>query len=353
MRRKRFFAMGLVVSATLFASASAAAPTSGSRIAYYRNAAPCKTAGGDRVCDKGIWTSELDGTNERLLTPRKLGVGVPAWSDDGRRITYMAATGRRGVGEVWVMNENGSGKKRLAIEEPYYPEIVNGDGVSWSPDGTTVLVAAARLEKREGKTISTPVVLAVPVDGGRPRVLFTLPRGRYSSAVYSPQLSPNGKRIAFIYVRDVKEALYVSNPDGSARRRLTSAAAGQGRKLDWSPDGKRIVFAQRVVYKGSYNPELAVINPDGSGLRRLTRTEGTNNDLTPAWAPSGRQIIFNSTGLLQDEAGIENNAHRFAVINADGSGLHLVGPGRMDCKTPGPFADKGWCFASDPDWGPR
>ncbi len=348
----RLLPLTLLVATTVFATASVAAPTSSSRIAYYRTAPPCKTVGGDRVCDMGVWTAEVDGTNERLLTPRKLGVGVPAWSRDGRRIAYMAATGKRGVGEVWVMNENGGGKKRLAIAEPFYPEIVNGDGLSWTPDGSFILVAATRLEERKGKTISTPVVLTVPVDGGKSRVLFTLPRGKYSAGVYSPQLSPNGKRIAFVYVRDTREALYVASSQGSGRTRLASAAAGLGRKLDWSPDGRRIAFAQRIFRGGSGNVELAVVNADGSGLRTLTKTEGANNDLTPSWSPNGREILFNATGLTVDKAGTENNQHRFALVNADGSGLRLVGPGREDCVTKGLFAFK-WCYASDPDWGPR
>ena len=340
-----------LAAAAMLATASAAAPTSSGRIAYYRTAPPCKTLGGDRVCEKGIWTGEVDGTNERRLTPSKLGVGFPSWSPSGRRIAYMAATGRIGIGELWVMNENGGGKRRLPIAAPYFPDLDSFVG-SWSRDEKTIAVAATRLEG-QGNTVSTPVVLGVPVDGGKPRELFALPRGKFTASVSSPQFSPNGKLIAFRYSSGCcNSALYIARPDGSMRRRLASADTGLGRALDWSPDGKRIVFVQRVITKGSFNPELFVINTNGSGLRRLTTTDGTNNDLTPSWSPNGRQILFNTTGLITDEAGTENNEHRFAVVNADGSGLHLVGPGKENCLTKGVFASK-WCYASDPDWSPR
>ena len=119
--------------------------TSSGRIAYYRTAPPCKTVGGDRVCEKGIWTAEVDGTNERRLTPSKLGVGFPSWSPTGRRIAYMAATGRKGIGELWVMNEGGGGKQRLPIAAPYFPDLDSFVG-SWSRDEKTIAVAATRLE---------------------------------------------------------------------------------------------------------------------------------------------------------------------------------------------------------------
>jgi Tol biopolymer transport system component len=353
MPSKWLLVSSLAVGAVLLAAASTAggaASGDAGVMAYYGNAPPCafNRSRQEIVCNHGIWTAKLDGTQPRQLT-RKLEVGLPSWSRDGRRIAYMAGTGRRGLGEVWVMSADGGGKKRLAIPEPFYPEIVNGDAVSWTPDGKTLLVAATRLDYKKQKTISTPVVLAVPVDGGKPRVLCTLPRGEDFAGVYSPQLSPNGKRLAFIYRRDLNQALYVANPDGSKRRRLATASADQGRKLDWSPDGRRIVFTQRVNNDGSLNPEVFVINAGGTGLRRVTHIDGTNNDLTPSWSPNGRQILFNATGL---GAGEENNQHRFAVVNADGSGLHLIGPGRTDCVYKAVPTDK-WCFASDPDWGPR
>jgi Tol biopolymer transport system component len=343
----------LAVGAVLLAAASSAGGATSvdpGLMAYFGNAPPCAfdRSRQEVACNDGIWTAKLDGTQPRQLT-RKLEVGVPSWSRDGRRIAYMAGTGRRGLGEVWVMGADGGGKRRLAIPEPFYPQIVNGDTVSWTHDGKALLVAATRLDRKKQKTISTPVVLTVPVNGDAPQALFTLPRGRDFAGVFSPQLSPNGKRLAFMYRRDLSQGLYVANPDGSGRRRLATASLDQGRKLDWSPDGKRIVFAQRVNIDGSLNPELFVVNADGTGLRRVTHLDGTNNDLTPSWSPNGRQILFNATGL---GAGEENHEHRFAVVNLDGSGLHLVGPGRSDCVYKAVPTDK-WCYASDPDWSPR
>ena len=367
----RRLALCLVIPAVAVAAAALAmtstgssavvSPVSAGRIAYYRELPPCRLESGSKECSHGIWTGNLDGSGERRLTPTlNLEVLHPEWSPDRAWIAYEAGTGRARVGELWVMKANGSAKRKLPIAAPFSYEYGNLIS-SWSPDGRTIIVAASRVEKRK-TTLVTPIVLAVPVNGAKTRELFALPRGKYSAAVRSPQLSPSGKLIAFVYSRDCcSSGLFVSRPDGSKRKRLSSAYAGDpGRALDWSPDGRRIVFARQVNNDGSLVPELHVIKADGTGLRRLTNTEGNNGVMTPSWSPDGRQIVF-SSGAAFDPAGLPvdpgeygvNNNNRFAVINSDGSGLHLVGPGATNCLPKGAHPSEKWCYASDPSWWPR
>lgn len=344
-------------------SSAVVSPGSAGRIAYYRHSPPCRLdSQGGKVCSHGIWTGNLDGSAERRLTPLKLEVLFPEWSPNGDRIAYQASTGRAGVGELWVMKADGSGKRKLPIVAPYSYEYGNLIS-SWSPDGKTIIIAGWRSETRKGTLVNTPIVLVVPVNGAKPRELFALPRGKYRASVSSPRFLASGKLIAFVYSRDCcSSGLYVSRPDGSSRKRLSSAYAGDpGRALDWSPDGRRIVFARQVNNGGSLNPELHVINADGTGLRRLTSTEGNNSVMTPSWSPDGRQIVFksgewfNAAGnpIRPGEFGGKAVENRFAVVNADGSGLHLVGPGASNCVAKGGDPGTNWCYASDPSWQPR
>jgi Tol biopolymer transport system component len=55
----------------------------------------------------------------------------------------------------------------------------------------------------------------------------------------------------------------------------------EGRSADWSPDGRRIVFAR--------DDGIWLIDVDGSGQRRLPITPGADE---PRWSPDGRRIAF-------------------------------------------------------------
>ena len=348
----------------LFGLASSASPADRSfpgrpgLIAYYRVAPPCHLdSEGGAVCRKAIWTGRLDGSGERRLTTAW--GGFPAWSPDGRRIAHLRESGPAGSGEVWVMNADGSRARKLLAAPPglYDPRKVNYSPEtvmpSWTPDGRSVVVAGARYDK--GKPGPQPVVWAVPVDGGAPRALFSLARGTDGYAhVDSPQLSPNGRLIAFIYGTSEGMFLYVAHPDGSRRKRLSIASLAYGRNLDWAPDGRRIVFLRQVNQDEGGYPELYVVNADGSGLRRLTDGALSGENQTPAWSPDGRQIIFKSgADSLNTPGSYDGTDNRFAVINADGTGLHLVGPGKLDCGVSNRLLSNPACYASDPSWQPR
>jgi TolB protein len=65
------------------------------------------------------------------------------------------------------------------------------------------------------------------------------------------------------------------NADGSGQTRLTNNPANEQRP-QWSPDGKRIVFASDRDSK----KDIYVMNADGTGQTRLT-TSGDN--ISPSW----------------------------------------------------------------------
>jgi Tol biopolymer transport system component len=134
--------------------------------------------------------------------------------------------------------------------------------------------------------------------------------------------APNGKQIAFVLrPRGGGDAdIYVANPDGSHRRRLTTAP-GDDLAPDWSPDGRWIVFTS----KRSGHFELFRIRPDGTSETRLT--DNPAGAQMPAWSPDGRQIVFASR---------RSGAFDLFVINADGSNESQLTSG------PGDKLDPAW-----------
>jgi TolB protein len=93
---------------------------------------------------------------------------------------------------------------------------------------------------------------------------------------------------------DNRGKVFIVNPDGSGRRRLTRGKAWQSFP-DWSPDGKRIAF---VESPGEYNGpwSVHVTNSDGSANRTVMRS--AEPLYSPDWAPDGRKIAFDDGGVI-------------------------------------------------------
>ena len=82
------------------------------------------------------------------------------------------------------------------------------------------------------------------------------------------------------------------------KRAFTIADLYRLRTIDdpqMSPDGKQIAFVVREdnLAQGTGNSEIYVIRTDGTGLRRMTNNPAT--DISPRWSPDGRSILFLST----------------------------------------------------------
>src|SRR3989475_434681 len=119
-----------------------------------------------------------------------------------------------------------------------------------------------------------------------------------------PIWSPDGKRIAYANFHSGRSEVFVINVVGTGETQLTTDGGFPGA---WSPDGTRIAFAN----SSDGDDEIFLMNPDGSGVTRLT--DNTFRDFPTAWSPNGAQILFQS----DRDAGDED----IFVMNADGSGV--------------------------------
>ena len=102
------------------------------------------------------------------------------------------------------------------------------------------------------------------------------------------QWSPDGKRLLFTRIHAGKMGLWTMNADGSDLKRLlpptTPTFDGH-----WSPDGKAIVFES---YRDG-NMEIYVMAPDGTGILNLSN-EPKSDEHGPSWSPDGRRITYYS-----------------------------------------------------------
>jgi Tol biopolymer transport system component len=137
----------------------------------------------------------------------------------------------------------------------------------------------------------------------------------------NPQLSPDGRRLAFDASADGSTQIVVSDADGVNPHPVTTESRSGG--ASWSPDGTRIAFHSDRA--GSL--DIYTMAADGTDVRQVTTEPST--DLVATWAPDGATIAFSS-----DRDG------PFSIYSARADGSNVVK------LTEGPAG------AFDPDWSP-
>ena len=225
----------------------------------------------------------------------------------------LPGSGEEPVSSLFVMNPDGSGKRRLPG-----PRALVFDP-AWMP-GRRRIVFAALARAKDRKTD----IYAMDADGSH-RVRLTNSAAGTIAGMPSP--SPDGRRIAFSILQWDSRHPDTSNPeiwvmdaDGKNRKRL-----GAGMLPAWSPDGRRILYSTGPGLKagsgGRSVVDLAVMDPDGRNVKRLVReaTEG-------AWSPDGRQILYEGkSGSYWEPFSPEEFSYPdLFVVDADGSNRRQI-----------------------------
>jgi dipeptidyl aminopeptidase/acylaminoacyl peptidase len=156
---------------------------------------------GWRKSRTGIYRMALDGTRLRKLRAFSGGVRGLSASPDGRRIAFTHHVARRYTDELYLMNADGSGLRRLGSR-------CRLGATDWSPDSRRLLVVSAAT--REGSSVECALdydVDLVPANGGAATRVFTEkyvetgPGQGYGIYPPRPVFSPDGTRIAFLVQR--------------------------------------------------------------------------------------------------------------------------------------------------------
>ena len=236
-----------------------------------RGAQPAYSPDGRRIAfvrlDR-IYVASADGRNERRLTNGP-GDTWPAWSPDGKRIAFTSR--RTGEFEVYVMNADGTGVKRLTFRKR---RDEGAHSPAWSPDGRLIAFASNR------PTLFNPEIYVMRLDGtGVKRLTYT----RGSDAEFGddgfPSWAPNAKAIVFSSNRTQDGAMWTMQPTGRGQRLLHNIKGTDEWYPRVSPDGRRIAF-QRTFADGV--DEVWVMAANGTGARRI----GLGGD--PTWRPAVR-----------------------------------------------------------------
>jgi dipeptidyl aminopeptidase/acylaminoacyl peptidase len=102
-----------------------------------------------------------------------------------------------------------------------------------------------------------------------------------------PEISPDGKRIAFSVEQRGKTVLYVMNSDGTNARVVSDALTLRGSPA-WAPGGD--VIASGADQNGS--PHLLRIGLDGKAVSMAAEFA-----VDPVWSPSGDFIVYSAADI--------------------------------------------------------
>ena len=238
-------------------------------------AAPAWSPDGTRIAyASGRFVRAVDaaGTTSDLASVADGAVGVPSWTPDGRGVVYQNNDRQLVV----------AGRAVTADEDVFpFP-------VSWLPDGRFVYTADGRPRIRGADggspsdvSFSAALTFDRPATHNKDHRLDAAPRP--VRGIFSPVLSPDGARVAFVALND----LWVM-PIGQPPVRLTDDTYVEW-VPSWSPDGREIYFSSDR--DGSGRPDMYAIDPGTRTVRRVS-TIPDSRMVFPVLSPDARSIAY-------------------------------------------------------------
>ena len=207
-----------------------------------------------------VYVMNDDGRNIKKIISHQGPVGLSRWSPDGQQIAFMRDTdpSNRVTRNTFIMNADGTNVRQLTNYQG------NDEGLAFSPDGKKLLVSRR------------------PDRGGEMR----------------------GIHVIDIESGDIRQISNISMGD-----------------VDWSPDGKRIIFLNIVPFQWEEH-NIWIMNADGTDARPWIPLNKKMVPYDPRWSPTGQHILYTETDLHFEKDGVRirhAGTYRYMIRNADGS----------------------------------
>ncbi|HET8624705.1 MAG TPA: DPP IV N-terminal domain-containing protein [Gemmatimonadales bacterium] len=234
------------------------------------------------------------------------------------RIAYISL--RNGVFDVWTMNPDGTNHSPLTSD----PDA--DVSAAWSPDRTRLAI----VRNQQIWVINADGTGLTPLTSGLPHS--------------GPSWSPDGTKIAFVTseTNEGPPSIYLMNPDGSGKTRITFDANAADLGPAWSPDGTRIAFTRN--YPDNLHVEVWIMNADGSDPVRISNP--LRREAAPAWSPDGNRIAFSTDSI---DLLLQPVDRRLMSMNPDGSGRATILQGKAFGPAWSPDGTRIAYFTTDAD----
>ena len=252
-----------------------------------------------------IYAMPIDGSSPATrLTSGPAFDMQPRFSPDGKRIAF--STDRDGLWNIWSMDDGGKDAKQISRERRWF---VNSP--TWSPDGSYVF---ARRHFVKERSLGAGEIWMYHASGASEGLQVT-ERAGWQKDNGEPDVSPDGRYL--YYSKDVTPGTtfeYNKNPNGiiyaiirrdlvTGRERRAVSVQGGSVAPQVSPDGKTLAYIRRVRLKSV----LYLRDLESGRDRELFGN--VDKDLQEAWAihglypqyawtPDGRSIVVWGEGKI-------------------------------------------------------
>lgn len=208
--------------------------------------------------DSEILSMKPDGSDVQTLTDNSVSEESPCWSPNGSKIAYSDFSD----GNLYVMRYDGTNPVQVTTNGP------GNRNPCWSPDGKKLVFVRI--------VGGHSVVFKTNSDGSGHRKRLT----QLARDSYDPVWSVTG-RIAY----DQDGHIFTMKPDGTGKKRVTNGPIDDI-EADWSPNGKRIAFI------GIKNDNFDIYTVRADGTNRVKVTHSADDEDRSAWSPNGRWLVF-------------------------------------------------------------
>jgi Tol biopolymer transport system component/C-terminal processing protease CtpA/Prc len=279
--------------------------------------------GHSHLDESELWLRDDAGAKQ--LTPRGAKHLWPMWSRDGVHLFYMSD--ESGAENLWSLDV-GAGVILSEAKDPGVGLATSGSFAALRPlrmtrfengrvlwpsiayDGSAIVFERDfRIWRFDTKTNEAkPLDIALRGVAAGPGVEHRT----LSSNLDELALSPDSKKAAFVVHGEVFAA---PASDLTNARRITNSA-GAEEHLDWSPDGRKL------VYSSERDGALSLYLYDFATNSETRLTTGSASDFAARFAPDGKSIAF------------VRNGNELRAIGPDGKNERLIASAFIDIKPP-------------------
>jgi len=205
----------------------------------------------------------------------------PTWSPDGKRIAFGSSEG--GAYKVWTVDADGANRRQFAKTQLSKDEQTFAQ-ITWSP-GRDILY---QKQGHQNFKILDP-------ETGDEKALI---RNESDGWSFSPAYSPDGKKVAVLWSRQPREALWVISLDDNSETPLIGGDLESGylTPVGWSPDGTTI-----YAYVG--NKMMSI--PAAGGPRHTVFT-APEDIASASVSPDGKKFVYSVSETKSDVWIVDN-----------------------------------------------